>query len=260
MATQAQVKKFIENLSVLAIAERNRRDKWVLPSICIAQAALETGWGTSSLMVKANAYFGIKAYSNWKGKVYNANTAECYDGVNYTNITACFRAYDSLAESVADYYDLITMNSRYAGAVNNPDALSAITAIKNGGYATSPTYIEKIMKIVDSYNLTQYDGDYVPVRKTIDELAKEVIAGLWGNGVTRKNKLTNAGYDFKEVQRRVNDMLKSNEEVETDLSLEKIAKEVILGRWGNGAIRKTRLTLAGYNYKEVQALVDRMLK
>lgn len=158
MATKNQVNNFIKQLSELAIAECNKRTKKVLPSICIAQAALETGWGTSTLMTKANAYFGIKATSSWKGKVFNAETSECYDGSTYTNITACFRAYDSVAESVADYYDLITGLNRYVGAVNEKDAEKCITAIKNGGYATSPTYIKNVMSIVNQYNLTQYDS------------------------------------------------------------------------------------------------------
>lgn len=158
MATKTQVNNFIKQLSKLAIEECNKRTKKVLPSICIAQAALETGWGTSSLMTKANAYFGIKATSDWKGKVFNSKTSECYDGSTYTNITACFRAYDSVAESVSDYYDLITGLSRYAGAVNETNAEKCITAIKNGGYATSPTYIKNVMSIVNDYNLTQYDS------------------------------------------------------------------------------------------------------
>lgn len=157
MATQSQVKTFIRRLSALAIAECKKRNRKILPSVCIAQAALETGYGTSSLMIKANAYFGIKAGSAWRGKVYNSKTRECYDGKTYTNITACFRAYDNAAESVADYYDLITQNSRYAAAVNEPDAKKCITAIKNGGYATDPTYINKIMSIINRYDLTQYD-------------------------------------------------------------------------------------------------------
>lgn len=157
MATKTQVNNFINQLSKLAIAECNKRTKKVLPSICIAQAAIETGWGTSKLMTKANAYFGIKATSSWKGKVFNSKTAECYDGKTYTNITACFRAYNSVEESVSDYYDLITGLSRYAGAVNETDAEKCITAIKNGGYATSPTYIQNVMSIVNGYNLRQYD-------------------------------------------------------------------------------------------------------
>jgi len=167
MATANQVKKFINQLAPLAIAECNKRTKKVLPSICIAQAALETGWGTSSLMIKANAYFGIKATSSWKGKVFNAKTSECYDGSTYTDITACFRAYNSVEESVSDYYDLITGLSRYAGAVNEVNAEKCITAIKNGGYATSPTYIKNIMSIVNQYNLTQYDDCMTGNSKTI---------------------------------------------------------------------------------------------
>lgn len=157
MATTAQVNKFIKQLATLAQAERKKRSKWVLPSVCIAQSALETGWGTAEIMVKANAYFGIKATSSWKGKVYNARTKECYDGVTLTDVTACFRAYDSLEDSVADYYDLICNNPRYAGAVNVADAEKAITAIKNGGYATAPNYVDSVMSIITQYNLTQYD-------------------------------------------------------------------------------------------------------
>lgn len=157
MATKDQVNTFIAKLAAIARKEYLTRDKWVLPSVCIAQAALETGWGTSRLMTKANAFFGIKAGSSWKGKVYSSKTNECYDGKTYTQITAAFRAYDSLEESVADYYNLICGSSRYAGAVNNGNAESAITAIKNGGYATSPTYIKNVMNIINSYNLTQYD-------------------------------------------------------------------------------------------------------
>lgn len=158
MATYKQVTNFIKTLAALAQAEAKKRNKWVLPSVCIAQAALETGWGTSSLMVKANAYFGIKANASWTGKVYNSKTKECYDGVTFTDITACFRAYDSLAESVADYYDLICGASRYKAAVNNADAKSTITAIWEGGYATDPDYVSKVMSVIDGYNLTQYDN------------------------------------------------------------------------------------------------------
>lgn len=108
-------------------------------------------------MMKANAIFGIKATKTWKGKVYNSKTKECYDGVNYTDITACFRAYDSLEESIKDYFDLICKNARYKKALNCKSAEECITEIKNGGYATSPIYISTIMSIIKSNNLTKYD-------------------------------------------------------------------------------------------------------
>ena len=154
--------EFLDLIVPLAQTEAERRKMagtgFVLPSICIGQAVLETGWGGSALMTKANAFFGIKATESWNGKVFSSSTQECYDNVNYTTITAAFRAYDTPADSVRDYYDLITNNSRYAAAVNVTDALEAITAIKNGGYATSPTYVENVMSIINSNDLTQYDN------------------------------------------------------------------------------------------------------
>lgn len=167
-------------------------------------------------MMKANAIFGIKATSSWKGKVYNSNTQECYDGSTYTNITACFRAYNSLAESISDYFDLITKLERYRKATVAETPLECITAIKNGGYATSPTYINTIMSIINSNNLTQYDNvedveNSVDNSKSIEELAKEVIAGKYGNGEERKQKLGNL---YNEVQKRVNEILRGNTQKE----------------------------------------------
>lgn len=156
MASENQVKTFIENLSKLAINECNKRTKKVLPSVCIAQACLETGYGGSGLMTKANAYFGIKWTRGCGYDCYTSNTWEVIDGESITT-QAGFRAYDSVADSVKDYYDLITGSSRYSGAVNNKDAKSTIKAIHEGGYATDPNYQTKVMSIINTYNLTQYD-------------------------------------------------------------------------------------------------------
>lgn len=93
-----------------------------------------------------------------------------------------------------------------------------------------------------------------PTRKTNDQLADEVIAGQWGNGEDRKNRLTQAGYDYNAIQNIVNKKLaparKSNDQ---------IANEVIAGQWGNGDDRKQRLTSAGYNYTVIQAIVNKLM-
>lgn len=200
--------RFIKLISPLAMKEYSSRKSWVLPSVCIAQAAIETGWGNSTMMNKANAFFGIKATSSWKGKTYNSITKECYDGVNLETINASFRAYDNLGESVSDYYDLITNNPRYSKAVNNSNYKSTITAIKEGGYATDPSYISKVCNIIEDYNLTQYDLKRSDITdKTIDDLAKEVISGNFGNGEQRRKTLGDM-YDI--VQTRVNYMLRTS--------------------------------------------------
>ena len=161
--------EFIPTIAPLVVAENNKRGNPLFSSVVIAQAICESGWGQSKIMMKANAIFGIKATSSWKGKVYNANTQECYDGSTYTNITACFRAYNSLGESISDYFDLITKLERYRKACVSNSPLECITAIKNGGYATSPTYINTIMSIINSNNLTKYDN-VEDVENSVDNL------------------------------------------------------------------------------------------
>lgn len=209
--------EFIPTIAPLVVAENKRRGNPLFSSVVIAQAICESGWGQSTIMMKANAIFGIKATSSWKGKVYNSNTQECYDGSTYTNITACFRAYNSLAESISDYFDLITKLGRYREACISTTPLECITAIKNGGYATSPNYINTIMSIINSNNLTQYDNvedveNSVDNSKSIEELAKEVIAGKYGNGEERKQKLGNL---YNEVQAKVNSIYGQNVSSET---------------------------------------------
>lgn len=181
---------------------------------CIAQACCESGYGKSSLMDKAKAYFGIKATKAWLnkgGKIYNAKTKECYDGKTYTTITDSFRAYDSLADSVRDYFDLLS-NKRYSASLKASTVKECITIIKNGGYATSPTYIDTIMKFYNSdkalIDEIYYGTATQTTRLSNEEVAKLVIRGSYGNGEYRKYKLESEGYDFKTIQGIVNKMLK----------------------------------------------------
>lgn len=146
MANDIQIVAFIEEVGNKAQEVARKRKKWVLPSVAISQGAIETGWGTATRMVKFNALFGIKATKQWVdngGKVYSSTTMEYYDG--WSEEVALFRAYDTIEDSINDYYDLITSSSRYAGAVNNNDPYTSLVAIKNGGYATDPDYVSKCM-------------------------------------------------------------------------------------------------------------------
>jgi lysozyme len=90
-----------------------------------------------------------------------------------------------------------------------------------------------------------------PAEKSNEEIANEVLAGTWGNGDDRKNRLSAAGYDYDAIQAIVNQKAapakKSNEE---------IANEVLAGTWGNGDDRKNRLSAAGYDYDAIQAIVN----
>ena len=101
--------------------------------------------------------------------------------------------------------------SRYSKAINSNSPLECITAIKNGGYATSPTYINTIMSIINSNDLTKYDvvenvENSVNNSNNVDieQMARDVIAGKYGNGQERKDKLGNI---YDQVQARVNEIL-----------------------------------------------------
>lgn len=94
--------------------------------------------------------------------------------------------------------------------------------------------------------------------KSIDQLAQEVINGLWGNGDDRKNRLQAAGYDYNAIQDKVNQILDESQKP-AKKSIDEIAKEVIAGQWGNGQDRINRLQVAGYNYEEVQNKVNQLI-
>ena len=165
MATKKQVDEFIKKVAPIAQAKVSGRDKWSLPSVCIAQCCCESAYGTSPKMMRANAILGIKVGKSrvhfgmaWRDKAYSTQTKECYDGKVYVNITDMFRAYDDVEDAIEDYYDMLAACSRYRNCLNQIDPRNCITAIKNGGYATSPTYVNTIMNIIKKYNLTRYDG------------------------------------------------------------------------------------------------------
>ena len=88
-------------------------------------------------------------------------------------------------------------------------------------------------------------------------IAREVMAGKWGNGDERKKKLTAAGYNYAEIQKTVNELYAVNKTVTK--GVDTIAREVIAGKWGNGKERKQRLTAAGYSYKDIQRRVNYLL-
>ena len=193
---------FINTIGTLARNEYLSREKWILPSVCIAQGALESGWN-----LNAKTLFGIK------GKGFTASTSEYYNG-NKVTIEASFRAYPNVASSVVGYYDFLANTPRYAKALNNSDYRDAVDKLIHTtdglAYATDPNYISKVISIIEKYNLTAWDAREVqpqPQLKPIDEVAKEVIRGEWGNGEDRKSRLVQAGYNYSEVQARVNALL-----------------------------------------------------
>ena len=156
MASAKQAKEFIAMISPLIQAEAKKRGYKVASAI-IAQACIESAFGTSSLGYKYHNYFGMKCGNTWKGKSVNLSTKEEYTVGTLTNIKANFRVYDSVEAGVAGYFDFISAK-RYANLKNATTAEQYLTYIKNDGYATSSTYVNTNMNVVRKYNLEQWDN------------------------------------------------------------------------------------------------------
>uniref|UniRef100_UPI0028A97947 glycoside hydrolase family 73 protein n=1 Tax=Carnobacterium sp. TaxID=48221 RepID=UPI0028A97947 len=130
----------------------------VLPSVTIAQAALESAWGTSGLAANHNNLFGIKG--NYGGNAANMATWEVYGGITYT-ITANFRSYPDWATSIKDYGVFLNVNSRYSKSLGLTDYKQQIKAIHEAGYATDPQYQTKIISIIVANDLVRFDKQVI---------------------------------------------------------------------------------------------------
>lgn len=149
----------------------DQKKSGILASVSLAQFILESVYEKSELAQNANNCFGMKkslssntwSGSVWDGKsVYTKQTKEQNVDGSYETITADFRKYACVEDSIADHsaYLLGAMNGgkmRYEGIAGMTDYKKAVQLIKDGGYATSLTYVEKLCSIIEKWNLTQYD-------------------------------------------------------------------------------------------------------
>ena len=128
----------------------------VLPSLTLAQAILESGWGRSSLSAKYNNLFGIKAGSNWNGKTVNLKTGEQRSNGSRYTINADFRVYDNVADSIEDHA-LLLCKDRYKNVIASKNYKDACYAVKAAGYATSINYAKNLIRIIEQFGLNQWD-------------------------------------------------------------------------------------------------------
>lgn len=148
-------KEFVNKISIKAIEAYKKYH--ILPSITIAQAIIESGWGKSGLTKKANNLFGIKAFSDWKGGYVDMLTTE-YDDSNvaYKTIQR-FRAYSSWDESIDDH-STILMQNNFSAVRSAKNYVEAAKALKAGGYALDPNYDTTIIQYIREYSLDKYDN------------------------------------------------------------------------------------------------------
>lgn len=127
-------------------------------SPAITQAILESGWGQSKLAAQYHNYFGLKCGTKWTGKSVNMATKEEYKPGVLTDIRDNFRVFDNMEDGVKGYFEFIQLE-RYHNLRGITDPKKYFEMIIKDGYATSSTYVENCMVLLDQYKLTQYDKE-----------------------------------------------------------------------------------------------------
>lgn len=157
---------YIDKYSALAISEMERTG--VPASITLAQGLLESGAGKSRLAVKANNHFGIKCHKSWTGeKIYHDDDAP----------GECFRSYSKAEDSYRDHSDFLRYYDRYKFLFDYEitDYKSWAYGLKKAGYATDPAYADKLIKLIESYSLQNFDSGVVVKVVSPDKLERASV-------------------------------------------------------------------------------------
>ena len=161
ISTTSDNYKFIQDLKPYAIA--NYEKYGILPSIAIAQAILETGWGSSKLYKESHNLFGIKADKSWKGPFVKMATSENYNDKIMDN----FRVYKTKEDSIVDYGVFLNKNSRYRenGVFSATTYIPQAKAIEKAGYSTKSDkdgkqlYSSLLTNVIKDNNLQLIDTE-----------------------------------------------------------------------------------------------------
>lgn len=158
------------------IATRQQKLHGVPASITLAQGILESGAGNSEMAIRSNNHFGIKCHNGWTGDTI----MHFDDGVN-----SCFRKYAKPEESFDDHSLFLVKGRRYAPLfqLDVTDYKGWAYGLKNAGYATDPTYADKLIRIIETYSLNDYTkgrklekvvvADSIKQAKAAERLAKK---------------------------------------------------------------------------------------
>lgn len=152
-SNNASQQAFIESVAEGAIEGWN--EYGVLPSITVAQAILESGWGSSTLSTQAHNLFGIKG--SYNGNYVTMSTREVINGQS-VYVNAAFRAYANNSESVEDHGNFLYSNSRYSNLLGDTSYTDVAQKLSQDGYATDPYYASSLISLVKTYDLIQLDS------------------------------------------------------------------------------------------------------
>lgn len=206
MAT-AEQNAFINSIAPLVAKYAPQYGIYVVSTI-VAQAIVESGWGTSDLAKRHN-YFGLKCRSNWTGPSYSKLTNEEYEPGVVTTITDNFRVYGNMEEGVKGYFEFLfdpIAGGRYNNLKGITDPYRYAQIIKDDGYCTRSDYVQQLTRIINDYDLTHLDklgGSSMPKLFVVCGHG----AGDTGAGGNGYNEAERVRYLAAEMKRQAGDQI-----------------------------------------------------
>lgn len=179
-------------------------DSGILTSVVIAQVILESGWGKSELARNAQNYLGLNNYNDEVTKIYDSysiDDAPQDDGKgNITYYSEVFCKFNDLRECIECLHRWYTMRDYYKCIINDTDYHSVCRKLQ-GHYATDSHYADKLINIIEKYNLTSYDN----VRDSMWYVQSGAFNNL-NNAVCAANSIRHMGYACIVKYSRIDDM------------------------------------------------------
>lgn len=173
---------YIDKYSDLAIKEMKRTG--VPASITLAQGILESNAGQSVLATKGNNHFGIKCHNDWRGKTMKMDDNAPKE---------CFRVYPNAEASFRDHSDFLRSRDRYKSLfeLKQTDYKGWARGLKKAGYATDPGYADKLITLIEDYELYRFDkGVKVSVKPPLEIEEPKVVQLEPRPGMTYQESVT----------------------------------------------------------------------
>lgn len=189
MVSKEEQAAFIGRIAPLIVKYAAERG-YKCASAAIAQACLESAYGTKELATKYHNYFGMKCGSSWTGASVNKKTMEEYTPGTMTQILDDFRAFPDMETGVRGYYDFLEY-PRYKAVRQQETPEEYLKEIKAAKYATASQYVENNMAVVRSLNLTEWDkyltgGQEQKGEKTV--YSRQKVVDLVNGWVGKRNR------------------------------------------------------------------------
>jgi flagellum-specific peptidoglycan hydrolase FlgJ len=210
------VKNYIEQYK--EIAKDNMRNHGIPASITLAQGILESGAGNGKLAKEANNHFGIKCHTNWTG-----------DTIRHDDDAAqeCFRKYRHASESFQDHSLFLTSRSRYNDLfkLKKDDYEGWAKGLRKAGYATDPKYPDKLISLIERYELYKHDEDVLGKKSKKKEPVTEEITEVASNGNTHRVEQGDTLYNIsKRYNTTVDELKRLNKMSSNDISIGQVLR------------------------------------